>query len=641
MQTLSPEQKKVLRIAKQLHAKYANDFEGWVNDNISFAGLKLSGITPQQREIAHAIARDRNVCVSAGGGIGKTAFAALTILWFLSSFPYSKIPTTAPSAKQLYDVLWSEIALWLNRCKLKNLFRMTKGKLAIKGFDEWYAVARTVPKDGKNLNDTLAGFHAASGYLLNVVDEACFDTATEILTAHGWRSIDTIQETDKALTKPVDGGYAYYAPIQHIHRYDHDGDMYVYEYHNCDFKLTPNHRVFCRNGYGWPFKQEMQDFKDGDILYMDGDFHGHSDIVVPFSDVRKEHYKGRVWCVTVPPHELIYVRRNGKCMWTCNSGVPDPVFTALEGAMTDENSYILLISNPVSFGGYYYDTISDPEGKGKDYKVLYFKSTDSPLVDESYAQRIINRYGKDSPMYQAKVLGKPVSAAENVVCSPEAFDAIIKNNKTHFSGPIVMGVDIGGGGDKTVFCHREAMSIIRWDEFSTTDPDDIVSHALELYERLYRGRPFTCVVDAGGIGWGPFHSLQKKAPFPVVGFLGQEKANEPTMYKNKRTEGYHILQRELPNLHFPTPPPGRLKKELANLCFNLADEPITMEEKRKFRKRLGFSPDYADALMMTIDVSSLLALGSYKITKQVTKAMTRLNIIKRADKFGKYSKFVM
>ncbi len=372
---------------------------------------------------------------------------------------------------------------------------MTKGKLAIKGFDEWYAVARTVPKDGKNLNDTLAGFHAASGYLLIVVDES--------------------------------------------------------------------------------------------------------------------------------------------------SGVPDPVFTALEGAMTDENSYIFLISNPVSFGGYYYDTISDPEGKGKDYKVLYYKSTDSPLVDDSYAQRIINRYGENSAMYKAKVLGKPVSAAENVVCSPEAFETILKTNKEHLCGPVVMSIDIGGGGDKTVFCHREGLSIIRWDEFVTIDPDDIVDHALRLYDRLYMGRPFSCIVDAGGIGWGPFHALQKKAKFPVLGFLGAEKAREPTMYRNRRVEGYHYLQAELPNMHFPVAPPGRLKKELANLCFNLADEPITMEEKRKFRRRLGFSPDYADALMMGIDVVNMFSLGSYKITKPVSNAMRRLRIHKRSEKFGKYKQFIL
>jgi hypothetical protein len=34
--------------------------------------------------------------------------------------------------------------------------------------------------------------------------------------------------------------------------------------------------------------------------------------------IRKIHYKGKIYCVKVPNH-VIYVRRNGKPMWTGNS----------------------------------------------------------------------------------------------------------------------------------------------------------------------------------------------------------------------------------------------------------------------------------------------------------------------------------
>lgn len=654
---MTDEQKKILKIAKELNRLYGDDFEAFVKDNISFAGLKLDGLTDQQIEISSSLTEYKNVCVSAGGGIGKTALAALTIIWFLGCHPFSIVPTTAPSAKQLHDVLWSQVSFWLNRCKVQKIFTLIKGKLYVKGFPEWYAVARTVPKDGKNLNDTMAGFHSATGFLLNVVDESCFDPATEILTNNGWRNIDNIEETDLALTKDPASGEAFYAPITDIHKYDHDRDMYEYESRTCNFFLTPGHRVSYKTldqetGKFSPLKKkEIEDLPISATIYMSKDVffeEGREDfnlIRVKLKDVKKVQYKGRVWCITVPPHELIYVRRKGQAFWTCNSGVPDPVFTALEGAMTDEKSYIFLISNPVSSGGYYYDTISDPDGKGKDYKVLYFSSKDSPLVDASYAQRIINRFGINSAMYKSKVLGQPISVSDSAVCAPEVFDVLIKTNRTSFVGPVVMSIDIGGGGeggDKTVFCHREGMSIIRWDEFITTDPDDITMHAMNLFERLYRGKPFTCVVDAGGIGWGPFHTLEKasRGKFTTMGFLGAEKAREPTMYKNRRTEGYHFLQKEMQNLHFPCTPPDRLKKELANLFFNIEDEPITMEPKKKFRSRLGFSPDYSDALMMGIDITNMFTLGSYKITRHASKAMNKLKINQRQEKFGRYKQFI-
>ncbi|HPJ76326.1 MAG TPA: hypothetical protein PLS36_05765, partial [Clostridia bacterium] len=145
-------QRKIRQIVKILNAKYAEDFHGWVRDNIDFSGLDFDDLTWQQIEIGNAIIHDKNVCVAGGGGIGKTAVAALLILWFLSSFLDAKIPTTAPSGKLLDDILWSEISTWLNRCKLKHLFELKSGKLQIKEFKEWYAVARTVPRDGKQLN---------------------------------------------------------------------------------------------------------------------------------------------------------------------------------------------------------------------------------------------------------------------------------------------------------------------------------------------------------------------------------------------------------------------------------------------------------------------------------------------------------
>ena len=487
-------QKKVLRIANQLNKQYGNDFVGFVENYISFAGLKLSTLTDQQVEIGQKIVTDKNLCVSAGGGIGKSALAALFTIWFLITHPYSKVPTTAPSHKQLMDVLWSEIGLWLKRCKLQDLFTLRRGKLSIKGFDEWYAVARTVPKDGKNLNDTLAGFHAP--YLLIIVDEA--------------------------------------------------------------------------------------------------------------------------------------------------SGVPDPVYTALEGAMTDKNSYVLLISNPVSLGGYYYDTISDPQGKGKDYTVLYYDSRESPLVDPSFEERIINRYGKNHPMYKAKVLGLPISILDSVVVSPEMYDHIVSENRSSFNGPVTLAIDVAAGGeDKTIFCHKQGPAIVRWDEFITKDPKDILDHAVSLYNRLWKGQQFNCVVDASGIGWGPYHLLLNNAPFRTIGFVGSEKSDKPNMFRNKRTEGYFILSKEFENLHFPTTPPERLKKELVNLRFDFAAEPIEMEEKKRFRSRLGFSPDHADSLMMAVSVSQLgLAELCSNVPRSVSSVMSRLKITNKEHRFGKYTKFL-
>ena len=488
------QRRKILRLARQLQADYGNDFIGWVRKFIAFDGLQLSDLTEQQKEISTALVEHKNLAVSAGGGIGKTANAALLILWFLSTHPLSKVPTTAPSGKQLNDILWSELDLWLKRCSLGKMFISRKNKLFVKGFKEWYAVARTVPKDSRDLNDTLAGFHAPHLFIL--VDEA--------------------------------------------------------------------------------------------------------------------------------------------------SGVPDAVFTALDGAMTQENSYILLISNPVSTAGYYYDTISDPEGKGKGFKVLHFDSRDSPLVAKNYEERIISRYGKDSAMYRAKVLGLPITASGSVVVTPQKYDEITAANRLASIGSVTLAVDVAGSGeDYAVFCHRVGNSIVRWDEVPLSDTTFLIDETVRIWENLYKAKDFKCIVDANGIGAGVYDGLAKLNYFKTIGYIGQEKSTYPTMYKNKRAEAYYTLHKEFEYLHFPVKPPERLKKELVNTRFDFSEGPIAVEDKKKLKKRLGFSPDYADALALTSIVGNYtLQTINPKINAGNKNALNRLLNRKRGHKYGRFSKFV-
>ena len=489
---------QILRICKKLSNKYHDDFEGFINDTINFDGLNHKGLTFQQIEISEALMEEKNVCVSAGGGIGKSALAALLTIWFLPTHLFSRVPTTAPSKKQLKDVLWAEIAFWMNRFKYKEIFELFSERLIIRGFPEWYAVARTVPKDGdaQTISGTLAGFHGkGKDDLLFLVDEA--------------------------------------------------------------------------------------------------------------------------------------------------SAVADPVFTAIEGAMTS-GAYVLLISNPVSTGGYYYDTIFDPDGKGAAYKVLYYDARTSPLVDKEFAQRIIDRYGKDSAMYITKVTGRPTGKTSAVVVAPERFDRITTLNRQRFEGPIRMSVDVGGGGqtpDPAVFCHKMGNSIIRWDEFGKCNPTDVSNETIRIWKTHYQGKDFKVIVDGIGVGAGVVSNLQAAKLFPVIPFIGSEKSKAPHMYHLKRHEGFYELSKNFDLLHFPATVPERLKKELANLFFDISGGPISMEPKKKFVARLGFSPDHADALMMVNSES--IASGLATAPHVPKKRRPPLRVLNTNDRYKeKYSKFL-
>ena len=487
-------QKQALAFSRLLQQKYGEDFVGWTRDTIDFTSLKYPSLTDQQILIANSLIEHKNLCVSAGGGLGKSAVAALLTIWFLTCHPHAKVVTTAPSGKQLTDILWGEINLWLKRYRYNDMLIPLTGRLVVKGFREWFAVARTVPKDNKDLNDTLAGFHAP--HLLIIVDEA--------------------------------------------------------------------------------------------------------------------------------------------------SGVPDPVFTALDGAMTDKNAMILLISNPVSTSGYYYDTINDPEGKGKNWKVLYLDARESPLVDSTYEERIASRYGRDSAMYRAKVMGQPIQQTDAFVVTPEEFDKVVRENREVQYGRIVMAVDVAGSGeDMSIICHRSGNSIIKWDEYPLNDTT-FLANEVERLAAQYSGREVVAVVDALGLGAGVYDILRANRKVNVIAFIGSERATHETMYDRRRDEGYHLLHKQFKELHFPVPPPERLKKELVNIEFDYASGKVQLRlSKKDLKRRIGFSPDYADALMMTCIVDNFaVKCRSVHVSKGLTVTMqSMLSRTLVANRYGKYGKF--
>ena len=106
------------------------------------------------------------VAVKSGQGVGKTALEAGLCIWFLCCRPYAKVICTAPTMQQLYDVLWAEIAKWLQSSKVKDLLTWTKTKIYMNGDSErWFATAKTATKP-----ENMQGFH--EDHMLIIVDEA-------------------------------------------------------------------------------------------------------------------------------------------------------------------------------------------------------------------------------------------------------------------------------------------------------------------------------------------------------------------------------------------------------------------------------------------------------------------------------------
>lgn len=151
--------------------------------------VDLFGFTPTdyQAEAMLAVASGADVTWRAGHGVGKTATLALLVFWFLLTRPGSRVPTTAPTFRQVKDVLWAEIAYWYQRFVYKSALRLDRTRLSMRGYEqEWFAIGVA-----SNRPQNLEGFHAE--HILFIGDEAkgipdpIFDAIDGALTTGGQR----------------------------------------------------------------------------------------------------------------------------------------------------------------------------------------------------------------------------------------------------------------------------------------------------------------------------------------------------------------------------------------------------------------------------------------------------------------------
>jgi hypothetical protein len=132
----------------------------------------IIGCTPSvdQELILKAVVEDGHVAVRSGHGIGKSTAMSLVALWFMCTRPHAKIPMTAPTGHQLFDVLWSELIKWFRNMKQPycNWFSHTSEKFFHTNYPESWAIFPRTARPEKS--EALQGFHGKN--LLFLIDEA-------------------------------------------------------------------------------------------------------------------------------------------------------------------------------------------------------------------------------------------------------------------------------------------------------------------------------------------------------------------------------------------------------------------------------------------------------------------------------------
>lgn len=140
---------------------YREDFNGYRRDILGM------GDAEWQDRVGDDLVHYRRVAVAAGHGIGKTAFAAAAIHWFLATRPNPAIVCTANTDTQLKTKLWRELAKVNAKAKNKSWFEWKAESFSILNLP----TARAIPIPwSENNAEAFAGTHEQ--HVLGVFDEA-------------------------------------------------------------------------------------------------------------------------------------------------------------------------------------------------------------------------------------------------------------------------------------------------------------------------------------------------------------------------------------------------------------------------------------------------------------------------------------
>lgn len=291
------------------------------------------------------------------------------------------------------------------------------------------------------------------------------------------------------------------------------------------------------------------------------------------------------------------------------SGVEEPIFETMEGALTSGNILVFLISNGTRSLGYFYDTHHKDAERWQNFS---FSSLDSPRVDQKYVDGIVSKYGTDSVQYAIRVLGE---FPDEGIMDDKGYVQLFNESDIHFVrqdpnwkpvGRVIGSLDASGEGQDTsewAIKDRMRAAIVASELIST--PASMATKSVTICDK-YGIDPIDFLIDNFGKGADVGMEIalvtsKQKRPwrvYPVnVGDACEDEA-ERVLYLNKRAEAYYKFMKwcraggELMES-------DRLKDELLSIRFRrTANGRIQIMDKISMKK-LGFpSPNKADALSM-------------------------------------------
>ena len=240
---------------------------------------------------------------------------------------------------------------------------------------------------------------------------------------------------------------------------------------------------------------------------------------------------------------------------------------------------------------------ANPDDRTLVVKVNYNDNPFCPNELKLQAQKCM----RESPDDYAHIwLGQPVSQSASKLISSSDVRRAFETKISYSDLPLVVGLDIARfGDDNTVFCFRRGRHCQR---FEVLKKQDIVSVANYCQGIIQAHNPARVFLDIGGIGAGVYDILYSRGFRHIIRAINfGAKAILEDRYVNRRAEMWDNARAWLTQeLSVQIPYDEGLLDELCsvNKKYDSLGR-LLLESKDEIKKRLGRSPDKADAFVLT------------------------------------------
>lgn len=160
---------------------------------------------------------------------------------------------------------------------------------------------------------------------MQVGDKMCYDEKTQIFTDRGWLYFKDLRGDDRVLTLNPQSGESYLINFVRAYQYAYKGKMYSLQTPDLDILVTPNHRHLVARNCDCTYMRLMFSTEIfGKCVYHLTNVRVEDENSYKCSKVEGAveewvDYDGMIYCVEVPYTHTVFVRRNGKTVWSGNS----------------------------------------------------------------------------------------------------------------------------------------------------------------------------------------------------------------------------------------------------------------------------------------------------------------------------------